>query len=101
MSSQDAQATPHNAGPLVRPFVGLRPPAVRAAEFAAPSYDGLSGDEARLRAVASGSWAAGIVLYPTATDDLIAVADAGLVMQPKSTWFDPKLADGLISYPFA
>ncbi len=37
-------------------------------------------------------------LYPTALADLMAVADQGEVMPPKSTWFEPKLADGLVSY---
>ena len=35
------------------------------------------------------------VVYPTSIDSLIAVADAGKVMPPKSTWFDPKLRSGL------
>ena len=37
-------------------------------------------------------------LYPTGLDELMSVADAGKVMPPKSTWFEPKLADGLVSY---
>ena len=37
----------------------------------------------------------GFVLYPTSLDDLMAVADAGDLMPPKSTWFDPKLLSGL------
>jgi uncharacterized protein (DUF1015 family) len=37
-------------------------------------------------------------LYPTSLSDLMAVADAGEVMPPKSTWFEPKLADGLVSH---
>ena len=49
--------------------------------------------------VVSGTWAAAFSLYPTALEDLMAVADAGEVMPPKSTWFEPKLADGLISLP--
>lgn len=49
------------------------------------------------RRVASGM-AAAFVLYPTAIDDLMAIADHGAVMPPKSTWFEPKLADGLLSY---
>ncbi|CAK0773043.1 conserved hypothetical protein [Gammaproteobacteria bacterium] len=36
-------------------------------------------------------------LYPTSLEELMAVADAGEVMPPKSTWFSPKLADGLLS----
>jgi uncharacterized protein (DUF1015 family) len=31
-------------------------------------------------------------------EDLMAVADRGQVMPPKSTWFEPKLADGLVSH---
>jgi uncharacterized protein (DUF1015 family) len=34
-------------------------------------------------------------MYPTTIDDLMAIADAGEVMPPKSTWFEPKLRSGL------
>jgi len=37
-------------------------------------------------------------LFPTRMSDLMSVADAGEVMPPKSTWFEPKLADGLVSH---
>lgn len=57
---------------------------------------GLEGLEAR---VDSGDCAVAFALYPTGIEDLMAVADAGEVMPPKSTWFEPKLADGLVSYP--
>lgn len=40
-------------------------------------------------------------LYPTALADLMTIADSGAVMPPKSTWFEPKLADGLVSYSLA
>ena len=36
-------------------------------------------------------------LHPTSVDDLMAVADAGAILPPKTTWFEPKLADGLVS----
>ena len=49
--------------------------------------------------VRGGAAAAGFTLYPTAIDDLMAVADSGQVMPPKSTWFEPKLMDGLVSLP--
>ncbi|MGB7982040.1 MAG: DUF1015 family protein [Candidatus Nanopelagicales bacterium] len=49
-------------------------------------------------AVASGQWTAAISMYPTTVADLIAVADAGGIMPPKSTWFEPKLLDGLVSH---
>lgn len=50
------------------------------------------------RRVDSGEMAAAFALYPTQLADLFAVADAGEVMPPKSTWFEPKLADGLVSH---
>lgn len=37
-------------------------------------------------------------LFPTRMEELMAVADAGKMMPPKSTWFEPKLADGLVSH---
>jgi uncharacterized protein (DUF1015 family) len=49
--------------------------------------------------VNSGEWAVAFALYPTSIDQLFAVADAGLVMPPKSTWFEPKLRSGLIVRP--
>jgi uncharacterized protein (DUF1015 family) len=55
---------------------------------------GLEGLEAR---VDSGDWAVAFALFATSLEDLMAVADAGEVMPPKSTWFEPKLADGLVS----
>jgi uncharacterized protein (DUF1015 family) len=41
--------------------------------------------------------AAAFAMHPTRMQDLMAVADSGRVMPPKSTWFEPKLADGLVS----
>jgi uncharacterized protein (DUF1015 family) len=34
-------------------------------------------------------------MFPTSIDDLMSIADAGKVMPPKSTWFEPKLRSGL------
>jgi uncharacterized protein (DUF1015 family) len=50
------------------------------------------------RRVSSGEMAAAFSLYPTQMDDLMAVADANEVMPPKSTWFEPKLADGMVNH---
>jgi uncharacterized protein (DUF1015 family) len=47
--------------------------------------------------VNSGEMTAAIALCPTSMDDLMAVAEAGKVMPTKSTWFEPKLADGMVS----
>jgi len=51
------------------------------------------------RLVAEGAYAVGFTLFPTSTDELLAVADRGEVMPPKSTWFEPKLASGLFLHP--
>jgi len=48
--------------------------------------------------VDSKEMAAAFALHATSMDDLMAVADSGQVMPPKSTWFEPKLADGLVSH---
>ena len=50
------------------------------------------------RLVSSGEMAIAFALYPTQMRDLMAVADAGAIMPPKSTWFEPKLADGMVSH---
>ena len=39
-------------------------------------------------------------MYPTAMEELLLVADAGRLMPPKSTWFEPKLLSGLFIHPF-
>lgn len=48
--------------------------------------------------VDSGEMAVAFAMYPTQMSELMSVADAGEVMPPKSTWFEPKLADGLASH---
>jgi len=58
---------------------------------------GIRGLEELERRVERGGMAIAFALYPTRMEDLMAVADAGEVMPPKSTWFEPKLADGLVS----
>jgi uncharacterized protein (DUF1015 family) len=39
-------------------------------------------------------------MHPTSPDELLAVADAGEIMPPKSTWFEPKLRSGLFVHEF-
>jgi uncharacterized protein (DUF1015 family) len=48
--------------------------------------------------VASGEMAIAFSLYPVTIDQLFNIADAGEVMPPKSTWFEPKLRDGLLTH---
>src|SRR5436190_3037333 len=50
------------------------------------------------RRVDSGEWAVAFSLFPVGVRELMAISDAGGVMPPKSTWFEPKLRDGLLSH---
>ena len=57
---------------------------------------GARGPSELERLVDSGKAAVAFSLYPVSIGDLMAVADAGEIMPPKSTWFEPKLRDGLL-----
>jgi len=57
---------------------------------------GIRGTDALAAAVDSGTAAVAFSLFPTGLDQLFDVADAGHVMPPKSTWFEPKLAGGVL-----
>lgn len=57
---------------------------------------GARGTVALEQLVDSGTVAVAFSLAPTTIDDLMAIADAGGIMPPKSTWFEPKLRDGLL-----
>ena len=59
---------------------------------------GIKGLTALKDRVTRDGWVAGIALYPTSIESLMEVADAGEVMPPKSTWFEPKLKSGLVSH---
>jgi uncharacterized protein (DUF1015 family) len=57
---------------------------------------GARGTAALEAAVSRGRAAVAFSMFPVAVDDLLAVSDAGDIMPPKSTWFEPKLRDGLL-----
>ena len=57
---------------------------------------GARGTEGLERAVDSGAAAVAFSMFPVTIDDLMAISDAGGIMPPKSTWFEPKLRDGLL-----
>ncbi len=57
---------------------------------------GIRGTQELERLVDSGRAAVAFSLYPVSLDDLMAVSDANEIMPPKSTWFEPKLRDGLL-----
>ena len=57
---------------------------------------GVRGSKELKRLVDEGKAAVAFSLYPTTMEDLLNVSDAGEIMPPKSTWFEPKLRDGLL-----
>ena len=59
---------------------------------------GIRGLEELEKRVNSGEMAAAFSLYPVTLEQLFAIADSGKVMPPKSTWFEPKLRDGLLTH---
>jgi len=80
---------------LIAPLLGITDPRTdERIDF----VGGIRGMGALEQRVNSGEMAAAFALYPTSMAELMAVADAGKVMPPKSTWFEPKLADGLLSH---
>ncbi len=61
---------------------------------------GVHGIEVLENKVDSGVADLAISMFPTSIEELIAVSDAGLLMPPKSTWFEPKLRSGLLIHTF-
>ena len=80
---------------VIEPLLGIRDPRTDKRIDFVGGARGLAELAAR---VDSGEMAVAFALYPTQMRDLVAVADAGGIMPPKSTWFEPKLADGMVSH---
>ena len=80
---------------VIEPLLGITDPRTDKRIDFVGGARGLSELERR---VTSGEMAVGFALYPTQMCDLMAVADAGGIMPPKSTWFEPKLADGMVNH---
>lgn len=59
---------------------------------------GIRGTSALEQAVDEGRAAVAFSLYPVTVEELMAIADANEIMPPKSTWFEPKLRDGLLTH---
>jgi len=59
---------------------------------------GIRGPQELVRLVDQKGYAVAFSMYPTTVDQLMAIADAGQIMPPKSTWFEPKLRTGLLSH---
>ncbi|MCU0835168.1 MAG: DUF1015 family protein [Chromatiaceae bacterium] len=80
---------------LIEPVLGIVDPRRDERIDFVGGIRGLAGLQQR---VDDGDMRVAFALHPTRMEDLMAVADAGEVMPPKSTWFEPKLADGLVSH---
>ena len=78
---------------LLDPVLGIADPTVSdRIEF----ISGARGTSELERLVNEGDAAAAFSLFPTRIDDMLVVSDLGETMPPKSTWFEPKLKDGLL-----
>lgn len=81
---------------VLTPLLGIKDPRTdKRIDF----VGGMRGLQELEKRVDSGEMAVAFALYPTQMTELTAVADSGQVMPPKSTWFEPKLVDGLVSNP--
>ncbi len=80
---------------LIEPLLGISDPRRdKRIDF----VGGIRGLEELEKRVDSGEMQVAFAIYPTSLSQLMDVADANEVMPPKSTWFEPKLADGLVSH---
>ncbi len=80
---------------LIEPVLGIKDPRTDSRIDFVGGMRGLKELEKR---VDSGEMAVAFSMFPTTLSDLMAVADSNQVMPPKSTWFEPKLADGMVSH---
>lgn len=77
---------------LLQPILGIGDPRTdKRIDF----VGGIRGLKALSDRVDDGSKAVAFSMYPTTMEDLMDIADAGAIMPPKSTWFEPKLRSGL------
>jgi len=80
---------------LLAPILGIEDPRTdKRIDF----VGGIRGTKELVQLVDSGAFAVAFSMHPTTLDDLMRIADAGEIMPPKSTWFEPKLRDGLVCH---
>lgn len=80
---------------LLAPVLGVQDPRTdKRIDF----IGGIRGTRELERLVNEGKAAVAFSMYPTSLDELMEISDAGEIMPPKSTWFEPKLRDGLLSH---
>ena len=82
---------------ILAPLLGIDDPRTsRRIDF----IGGIRGTKELEKLVDSGKGAVAFSMYPTTLPQLMAIADADAIMPPKSTWFEPKLRDGLVTHNF-
>ncbi len=82
---------------ILAPLLGIKDPRTdKRIDF----VGGIRGLEELQRRIDSGEMKVAFALYPVSLKQLMDIADSGNVMPPKSTWFEPKLRDGLFSHLF-
>ena len=80
---------------LLAPVLGVQDPRTdKRIDF----IGGIRGTRELERLVNEGKAAVAFSMFPTSLDELMEISDAGEIMPPKSTWFEPKLRDGLLSH---
>jgi uncharacterized protein (DUF1015 family) len=78
---------------LLNPILGIDDPRTnKRIDF----VGGIRGTKELEKLVNSGKFVVAFSMYPVSVDDLMSISDAGEIMPPKSTWFEPKLRDGLL-----
>ena len=82
---------------VLSPFLGIADP--RTSERIS-FIGGIRGTAELVKLVDSGKYAVAFSMHAVTLDQLMAIADAGEIMPPKSTWFEPKLRDGLVCHNF-
>ena len=80
---------------VLKPVFGIDDPRTSKQIDFVGGIRGLQGLQQR---VDSGEMCCSFAMHATTLDQLMAIADAGQIMPPKSTWFEPKLRDGLLMH---
>jgi uncharacterized protein (DUF1015 family) len=90
VASLDASILQNN---LLAPLLGIKDPRT---DQRISFVGGIRGMEELERLVDSGKFAVAFSMFATSIEELMAIADAGEIMPPKSTWFEPKLRDAMV-----
>ena len=80
---------------VLSPVLGIEDPRI---DKRIAYVGGNRGTDELVRRVDAGQAAVAFSLFPTTVEELMQISDAGEIMPPKSTWFEPKLRDGLLSH---